>query len=199
MMMHPIVEQYDNVPEVQKPIMTSSLIVVMSPQNIGATMKSVQDTIARFDPNFNFEPLFLEDRLNDLYEAESNLMNLTGVFSGICIFISVMGLFGLAAFTTEQRTKEIGIRKVLGASDEQIVTMLSRNLLVLVVIAAVPSSIVSYYVIDKWLQRFAYQTEIAWVTFVLSTLAVAAVALATVVLQSLKTARADPVNALRYE
>jgi putative ABC transport system permease protein len=126
-------------------------------------------------------------------------MKLTGIFSGICIFISVMGLFALAAFTTEQRTKEIGIRMVLGATDSQIVTMLSRHLLPLILIAAIPASILSYYAIDKWLQRFAYHTDISWLTFVLATLIVTLVALATVVLQSLKTTQADPIKALRYE
>jgi putative ABC transport system permease protein len=125
-------------------------------------------------------------------------MKLTGIFAGICIFISIMGLFGLAAFTTEQRTKEIGIRKVLGASDGQVITLLSRHLLPLVAIAAIPASLLSYYAIDKWLQRFAYHTDIGWITFVLATLLVTLVALATVVLQSLKTARSEPVDALRY-
>jgi putative ABC transport system permease protein len=126
-------------------------------------------------------------------------MKLTAIFAGICIFIAIMGLFGLAAFTTEQRTKEIGIRMVLGATDSQIITLLSRYLLPLVLIAAIPASILSYYAIDKWLQRFAYHTDINWLTFVLATLVVALVALATVVLQSLKTTRADPIKALRYE
>jgi putative ABC transport system permease protein len=199
LMMHPIVEDYGNVPELQKPLLTTSIIVVMSGQNMSQTMQSIQNVIAKFDPKFNFEPVFLEDRLNDLYKSESNLMKLTGIFAGICIFIAVMGLFGLAAFTTEQRTKEIGIRMVLGASDSQIITLLSRYLLPLVLIAAIPASFLSYYAIDKWLQRFAYHTDINWLTFVLATLVVTLVALATVVLQSLKTTRADPIKALRYE
>jgi putative ABC transport system permease protein len=199
MMMHPISEDFSSVPELQKPLMTTSIIVVMSGAQMSQTMQSVQEVIAKFDPKFDFEPVFLEDKLNELYKSESNLMKLTGIFAGICIFISVMGLFALAAFTTEQRTKEIGIRMVLGASDSQIVTMLSRYLLPLVLIAAIPASVLSYYAIDKWLQRFAYHTDISWLTFVLATLIVTLVALATVVLQSLKTTQADPIKALRYE
>jgi putative ABC transport system permease protein len=199
MMMHPISEDYGDVPDLQKPLLTTSIIVVMSGQQMSQTMQSVQNVIAKFDPKFNFEPVFLEDKLNELYKSESNLMKLTAIFAGICIFIAIMGLFGLAAFTTEQRTKEIGIRMVLGATDSQIITLLSRYLLPLVLIAAIPASILSYYAIDKWLQRFAYHTDINWLTFVLATLVVALVALATVVLQSLKTTRADPIKALRYE
>jgi len=195
----PINDETGFVPENQKPLLTSSIIVVLSGQDLRATVNRVKSVIAKFDPKYDAEPVFLEDRLNELYKSETNLMKLTGIFAGICIFISIMGLFGLAAFTTEQRTKEIGIRMVLGASDSQIITLLSRHLLPLVVIAAIPASVLSYYAIDKWMQRFAYHTEISWLTFVLSTLVVTLVALATVVLQSLKTTQADPIKALRYE
>ena len=88
---------------------------------------------------------------------------------------------------------------VLGATDSQIVTLLSRYLLPLVIVAAIPASVLSYYAIDKWLQRFAYHTDIGWLTFVLSTLIVTVVALATVSLQSFKTTQSDPIKALRYE
>ena len=199
LMIHPLNEQFTNVPENQKPLLTASIIAVLSGADIHATIDKVKNVILKFDPKFNFEPVFLEDRLNELYESETNLMRLTGVFAAICIFISIMGLFGLAAFTTEQRTKEIGIRKTLGASDGQIVTLLSRHLLPLVLIAAIPASALSYYAIEKWLQRFAYRTDIHWTVFVVSVLLVTVVALGTVVLQSLKTARSEPVDALRYE
>jgi putative ABC transport system permease protein len=199
LLIHPLNEQFPNVPENQKPLLTASIIAVLSGDDIHATLDRVKDVILKFDPKFNFEPVFLEDRLNELYESEINLMRLTGVFAAICIFISIMGLFGLAAFTTEQRTKEIGIRKTLGASDGQIVSLLSKHLLPLVLIAAVPASVLSYYAIDKWLQRFAYRTDIDWTIFALATLLVTFVALSTVVLQSLKTAQAEPVDALRYE
>jgi len=199
LMIQPMMEEFGNVPENQKPLLSASIIVVLSGDNLRAAMDGVQSLIAKFDPKFEFEPVFLEDRLNELYESETNLMKLTGLFAGICIFISIMGLFALAAFTTEQRTKEIGIRMVLGASDSQIVTMLTRHLLPLVLIAAIPASVLSYYAIDNWLQRFAYRTDISWLTFVVSTLVVALVALATVVLQSRKTTQADPIKALRYE
>lgn len=199
LLIHAIPEQLGPVPDNQKALTTTAFIVVMSGENIRETLDAVGATIAKFDPKFDFEPEFLDERLNELYQTESNLMKLTGVFAAVCIFISVMGIFGLAAFTTEQRTKEIGIRKVLGASDPQIITMLSRPLLWLVLIAAVPASYVGYRAIDAWMQRFAYHTDISAMTFVLSTLAVCVVALATVVLQSLRTTNSNPVDALRYE
>jgi putative ABC transport system permease protein len=199
LVIHAIPETLGPVPDNQKALTTTAFIVVMNGQDIPGTLKSIESIIAKFDPKFDFEPLFLEDRLNELYKTESNLMRLTGVFAAVCIFISVMGIFGLAAFTTEQRTKEIGIRKVLGASDSQIVSMLSRPLLWLVLIAAVPASYIGYRAIDTWMSRFAYHTDISWMTFVLSTLAVCFIALTTVVLQSLRTTNANPVDALRYE
>ena len=152
-----------------------------------------------FDPAFVFEPEFLDDQLSQLYRSESNLMKLTSVFAGICIFISVIGLFGLTAFTTELRTKEIGIRKVLGASNLQIVTLLSRRVFFLVLVATIPASAVSYYAIDKWLQRFAYHIEIGWGPFATATLIVAVVTLVTAATQSLKAASANTIDSLRYE
>jgi putative ABC transport system permease protein len=112
-----------------------------------------------------------------------------------------MGLFGLAAFTTEQHSKEIGIRKVLGASTWQIITMLTRNILCLVLGGALIASLIAYYVMYEWLIDFAYRINInmnLWV-FLVSAVVAAAVAFITVALQSYKTARANPINALRYE
>ena len=110
-----------------------------------------------------------------------------------------MGLFGLAALTTEQRTKEIGVRKVLGSSTWGIITMLARNILVLVISGSIIACLIAYYVIDEWLSDFAYRTSIdIWVFFV-STAVAAGIAFITVALQSYKTAQANPVNALHYE
>lgn len=114
-------------------------------------------------------------------------------------FSAKFGLFGLTAFTTEERTREIGIRKVLGASDGQIIGMLSKPLLVLIVIAAIPAIFVSYEAIDTWLERFVYHTSISALTFVIAIVVVTIVALLTVALQSRKTAQSEPVEALRYE
>jgi putative ABC transport system permease protein len=109
-----------------------------------------------------------------------------------------MGLFGLAAFTTEQRSREIGTRKVLGATSWQIVLLLARRILVLVVVAAMLASVAAYFAIDEWLVGFAYRAGINPLIFVLAAVVAATVAFTTVALQSWKTASADPVHSLRY-
>jgi putative ABC transport system permease protein len=134
-----------------------------------------------------------------LYAAEQRVTRLTAVFAAICIFISCLGLFGLASFTTERRTKEIGIRKVLGASSLQIITLLSRNILLLVLIGAVVASLLSFVIVNQWLASFAYRAGINPAVFLLAALVAMAVAFVTVALQSYKTVRSNPVIALRYE
>jgi putative ABC transport system permease protein len=154
--------------------------------------------MAEADPRHPFEFEFLDDTLNNLYQSETRLMDLIGIFAAVCIFISCLGLFGVATFTTEQRTHEIGTRKVLGATTWQIITMLARRIMIIVIVAAVLASAISYFAIDKWLTGFAYRAGINPLIFVVSAAAAAAVAFGTVALQSFKTANADPVKALRH-
>jgi putative ABC transport system permease protein len=195
----PLSDLGNNVPDMMKDLVTVSVIVTMTGENVSETLRNIKSVIARFDPTFTYEPVFLEDRLRQLYEGEAHLTALIGIFSGICIVISIMGLFGLTAFTIEERSKEIGIRKVVGASAEQIIALLSRPLLVLIVAAAVPASIVSYEAMDRWIQRFAYHDSITWVTFAESILVVMLVTLAAVALQAWRSARAEPAEAIRHE
>jgi len=175
------------------------LNVHISEEGISKTLDYIKEVLTKFDPEHPFEYNFLDDTIERLYFSEQRLMKLTGIFSGICILISCLGLFGLAAFTTEQRTKEIGIRKVLGATTFQIIVMLSRSILVIVLAASAVASLVAYLAIDEWLSGFAYHTSINPLVFLLSAVGAAAVAFITVALQSYKTARANPVEALRYE
>jgi putative ABC transport system permease protein len=181
------------------PQMRILLILNIAEEGMSQTLSFLEDKFAEFDPRHPFLPEFLDDSLNELYLDEQRLMKLTGIFAGVCIFISCLGLFGLAAFTTEQRTREIGIRKVLGASTWQIITMLSKSTLLLVLGGAVIASLIAYYSMDEWLADFAYKTEIELWIFILAAVAAAAVAFVTVALQSFKTANANPVKALRYE
>ena len=190
---------FANVPPAQRNILSRSMAISIAGEDIYQTINHIEAVMTQFDPSHPFEFEFFDDRLNDMYRSEANLMKLTGVFAGICIFISCLGLFGLSAFTTEQRTKEIGIRKVLGASTSQIIVLLARYQLGLVIVAAVIASGVSYYVMDSWLASFAYRTDIRLWVFVVSSLAVAAVAFITVAMQSSKTAHSNPINALRFE
>ena len=124
---------------------------------------------------------------------------LMNVAMGITIFISCMGLFGLGMFTAERRTKEIGIRKVLGASVANIAAMLSKDFVILVLIAIVIASPVAWYFMNQWLQDFAYRTNISWWVFVLAGVASVIIALITVSFQAIKAAMANPVKSLRTE
>jgi len=123
----------------------------------GLYYDELESVLVRLDPKLDFEPVFLDDRLAELYKTETDLMKLTGIFAVVCVFISVMGIFGLAAFATEQRIREIAMRRILGASDLQVVHMLARPLVWLVLLAALPASYFGYRAIDAWLQRFAYR------------------------------------------
>ncbi len=181
--------------------MIQYLVVNITGEEMPQTLSFIEDTMAEFDPIHPFEFKFLDDYLNELYFSEQRLMKLVGIFAAVCIFISCLGLFGLAAFTTEQRTKEIGVRKVMGASTMQLIAMLVRNMFYLVMVGAVVASLAAYYAMDEWLSDFAYRINInseLWV-FLVSALIVVFVALVTIAAQSFKTAQSDPVKALRYE
>jgi putative ABC transport system permease protein len=196
---YPIQTDFSNVPEVNRFFVTRWLVLNIAGDEMGRTLGAVEDKFKELDPIHPFEFRFLDDSLNELYASEQSLTWLIGIFGGICVLIACLGLFGLAAFTTEQRTKEIGIRKVLGATAAQIVWLLSRNVLSLIIAGAVLASIVAYFAVDEWLAAFAYRAPINPLMFVVATLVAAAVAYVTIGLQSYGTAHDDPVDALRYE
>jgi putative ABC transport system permease protein len=175
------------------------LMLNISGENIPQTLGFLEDKFAEFDPKHPFQFEFLDDYLTSLYLSDQRLMKLTSVFACVCILISCMGLFGMASFTTEQRTKEIGIRKVLGATTWQVIFLLFKNILFLVLVGAVAASLVAFFAMDEWLTGFAYRTGIDFWVFLLSAATAAFVAFVTVAMQSYKTAQANPVNALRYE
>jgi len=127
------------------------------------------------------------------------LEKLFGYISFLALCIACLGLFGLASYSTEQRTKEIGIRKVLGASVSNVVIFLSKEFIVLVLIANIIAWPVAYFTMNKWLQGFAYRTDIGLFTFFLSAFFAVSIALVTVGYQTIKAARANPVESLRYE
>jgi len=185
--------------DINRPFARRFLMLNIAGDGIAGTLRMLENKFAEVDPAHPFQFRFLDDALNDLYVSEGSLMRLIGIFAVICILIACLGLYGLSSFTTEQRTKEIGIRKVLGASAAQIILLLSRNILLLVVAGAVAAAIGAYFAIDQWLAGFAYRASINPLVFVVSTLAAAAVAFVTIALQSYGTARADPADALRYE
>ena len=190
---------FDTISEEQSAALRFVMVIHLSPDNLQQTLGFIQQKFAQFDPRHPFEYRFLDDAIDAMYMSETRLMRMTGIFSGICIFISCLGLFGLVAYNTEQRTQEIGIRKVLGASTSQIILMLARNILMLVLAGAILASIIAYYAAGEWLTSFAYRIGIHPLIFVFSAAIVIAVAFGTVALQSYKTAQGNPARTLRYE
>jgi ABC-type antimicrobial peptide transport system permease subunit len=152
-----------------------------------------------FVPDQPFDYSFIDDGYNKLYHAEQRSSTLIAAFAIIAILISAMGLLGLAAFAAEQRVKEIGIRKVLGASVQNIIGLLSAEFLKTVLIANVVAFPVAWYMMNKWLQDFAYRTNISWWIFAVAACIALLIALITVSIQSIKAALANPVNSLRSE
>jgi putative ABC transport system permease protein len=142
---------------------------------------------------------FLDDRFNATYLEEKNTGIILGIFAGLTIFVACLGLFGLATFTAMQRTKEIGIRKVLGASISGIVSMLSADFLKLVCLALLVATPVAWFVMNRWLQDFAYRIKVPWQAFVLAAVAAIVITLVTISFQAIKSALANPVKSLRSE
>lgn len=153
----------------------------------------------RLSPDVPFTYSFSDEEYTRLYKSEQVVSDLSNCFAALAIFISCLGLFGLATFTAVQRTREIGVRKVLGASATDITTMLSGDFLKLVGVAMVVAFPLAWYCMDKWLQQFAYKAGMEWWMFVLAGVATAVIAMLTVSYQSLKAALTNPVKSLRAE
>ncbi|PLX01600.1 MAG: hypothetical protein C0595_14155, partial [Marinilabiliales bacterium] len=146
-----------------------------------------------------FEYFFLEESFNAQYKSEERLAKVIGLFTILAILISCFGLLGLVSYLAIQKTKEIGIRKVNGATISEILMMLNKDFIKWVGIAFILAVVVSYYAMNKWLEGFAYKTTLSWWIFALAGLLAFAIALLTVSWQSWKAARRNPVEALRYE
>jgi putative ABC transport system permease protein len=168
-------------------------------KNVPAAIAAAESEWKKYNPGFPFEYNFLDDRFKSLYESEQRTGLLFDIFSGIAIFISCLGLLGLAAYTAQVRTREIGVRKVLGASVAGILRLLAVDFMKLVVIAIVIATPASWYLMNKWLQDFAYKINIGWFVFVLAGLLAIVIALLTISFQSIKAALANPVKSLRTE
>jgi len=142
---------------------------------------------------------FLDDRFNNTYQSEQKIGIILGIFAGLTIFVACLGLFGLAIFTAEQRTKEIGIRKVNGAKVWEVMTLLNQNFIRWILIATIIAAPIAWYAINKWLENFAYKTTLSWWIFALAGLLALGIALLTVSWQSWRAATRNPVEALRCE
>lgn len=175
------------------------IFMKLKSENIFKTLDSIQKVYKKFDSQYPFEFTFLDDAIDRLYNNDRRTFKIFNYFTIIAISISCLGLFGLAAFMAQQRTREIGVRKVLGASITNIVLLLSKEFLVLVVLANIFAWPTAYFVMNNWLQNFAYRTVIGYGTFILSSLLVLFIAITTVSYQSIKAAYTNPVDALKYE
>jgi len=167
-----------------------------SDQNV---IKQIENYYKKFHPEYPFEYSFLDADYNALYKSEEKVGKLSNLFSVLAIFISCLGLFGLATFTAQKRQKEIGIRKVLGASVFGISTLLSKDFIKLVVIAIAIACPLAYYFANNWLHNFAYHIDVDWRVFAFAGIAAILIALLTVSFQAVKTAIANPVKSLRTE
>ncbi len=178
---------------------TRFLSIRLNPGNAQKTLTFLEDKWEEFVPDRPFEYTFLDDDLDLLYKSDWRTGQLMTAFSILSVIIACLGLFGLVAFSAEQRTKEIGIRKVLGASSLRIVFSYSKEFTKWVILANVIAWPIAYYVMSKWLENFAYRTSIELWTFILAAVLALLIALITITFQVLRAALADPIDSLRYE
>ena len=177
----------------------SYLAVKIQPGNVSESLAFIEDTVSRFSTESAFAYTFLDEAFRDQYEGEQRLGEVFSYLSFLAIFIACLGLLGLASFTTEQRIKEIGIRKALGASVLDISYLLSKGVVYLVLLAIVVALPVAYFATERWLELFAYRIGFSPTTFALSCLLALAVALLTISYQTIKAAKLNPIDNLRYE
>jgi putative ABC transport system permease protein len=177
----------------------SNIAIKIRTANIPATIDHVEGVMKKFSPSYPFSYSFFDEVFERAYFAEQRMGRIFGAFAILGIFIACLGLFGLTAFAAEQRTKEIGIRKVLGASDSNIFLLLSKEFIRWVLLANLIAWPIAYFAMNKWLQNFAYRIHIGIVAFLISGGTALLIAYLTVGYQSIKSARANPVDSLRYE
>jgi putative ABC transport system permease protein len=177
----------------------SYIFVKIRPNDIPGTLAFLEKKTAEFAPNNLFEYRFLDDVFNSQYSGDQRRGNIYKYFTVLAIFISCLGLFGMASFTAEQRTKEIGIRKVLGASIANILMMISKNFLMLLLVSNVIAWPIAYFLMERLLNNYAYRTGIAAWIFIVSAVTAICVALLTVGIKIVRAAYANPVDSLRYE
>lgn len=175
------------------------ILIRLKPGSLQAGITLVANAYSKFAPSYPFEYKFLDQQFDELYKQDIRQQTLLSVFAGLAIFVACLGLFGLASFTTTKRIKEIGVRKVLGSSVENIVVLLSKDLLRPVMIAVCIALPVGYWAMNEWLQNFAYKTHLSWWIFALAALITCGIALVTVSVKAIKAAVANPVKSLRTE
>jgi putative ABC transport system permease protein len=176
-----------------------TIAVRIKTDNIKTLVAQIEEKWKAMAPSQPFTYSFMDDDFNNIYAAEQRVGTISLSFSLLAILIACLGLFGLVTFAAEQRTKEIGIRKVLGASISNIVQLLSKDFLKLVLLSAVVAFPVAWWIMHSWLQDFAFRIAIGWWVFAIAGFIAAAIALATVCFQAVRAALANPVKNLRTE
>ena len=172
----------------------------MAPElSASAALPRIEAVLKNVVPSALFDYKFVDEVYAQKFSQEQRIGKLSGIFSVLAIFISCLGLFGLASFVAEQRTKEIGIRKVMGASVSNVWRLLSRDFVVLVIIACVIAIPIGYYLMSGWLEKYEYRTEISWWVFLLTCAGALAITLLTVSYQAIAVALMNPVKSLRNE
>jgi putative ABC transport system permease protein len=162
-------------------------------------IKAIEAKWKELFPEVDFEYEFLEDAYYNLYSSDIKMSKLFLYFSGLIILISCLGIYGLASFSIEKRVKEIGIRKILGGSLQNISVLLSKQFMIWVIISYIIAVPVVYYFVEKWFRDFAYHIDIGWLQFIIGMILIFIISLSTVLLQTLKAAKANPAEVLRYE
>ncbi|MVM32555.1 FtsX-like permease family protein [Spirosoma sp. HMF4905] len=184
---------------VQHPGQANYFLLKIKGSKLAETLQFAQSSLARLSPGSLFIYTFLDEKMARLYDSEQRVGNVLNVFAVFAMFISCLGLFGLSAYAAQVRTKEVGIRKVLGATVSGIIVLLSRDFLRLVLLATVLTSPLAWWAMTKWLQSFAYPIAIEWWMFVLTALLTVSVAVLTISFQSIRAAVMNPVKSLRSE
>ena len=176
------------------------LFIKINPQvSASEALSKIEAVFKELVPSAPFNYRFVDEEYAAKFVAEERIGKLAAVFAVLAIFISCLGLFGLASYVAEQRTKEIGIRKVLGASVAQLWQLLSKDFVILVIISCLIAIPIAYYFLHKWLQNYEYRTELSWWVFVAAGMGALFITLTTVSFQSIKAALANPVDSLRSE
>ena len=162
-------------------------------------MSKIEPVFKKFDTDEPFEYQFVDEEYEKKFDNEERIGKLSGFFASLAILISCLGLFGLASFVAEQRTKEIGVRKVLGASLLNVWNLLSRDFVMLVIISFLIASPLAYYLMHNWLQNYTYRIELSWWIFIAAGIGSLLITVIVVSMQAIKAAVANPVVALRSE
>jgi len=178
-----------------------NVITYRLPKNAGmhATIEKIGKIFEKYNPAYPYQYKFIDTEYASKFNFEVLIGKLAGIFAGLAIFISCLGLFGLAAYVAEQRTKEIGIRKVLGASIAQVWMLLSLDFVMLVLISCVIASPIAFYFLKQWLEKYNYHITIGLGVFIVSGIAAIIITLFTISFQAIKAAIANPVKSLRSE